>query len=141
MRKSFQIALLPGLLIVALAMSVKADGPPGGAFWVDGMVFKTVVTPANLPDRGPKDGLYVFDGLEGQNPVAEAKPGDMNYNGGRWQVYVLGFTEAGLAIHDANMDGMADFQLMSWEMVEHHLDLGHLEMVAMRPSFVCPMIK
>ena len=141
MKKLFLLIGAIGLSTVAFGLSATAGGPPGGAFWVDGMVFKTVVTPTNLPNKGPKDGLYVFEGLGGQNPVAEAKPGDKDYNGGRWQGYVLEFTEEGIAAHDPDGDGMANFQLMSWEMVQHHLGLGHLEQIAMGPSFVCPMIK
>ncbi|MDH3892878.1 MAG: hypothetical protein OEV49_17590 [candidate division Zixibacteria bacterium] len=135
--------ILTGLLAIALLIvsTATAGGPPFGAFWADGMVFKTVIAPNSLPNKGPKDGLYVFDGLDGQNPVAEAKPGDQDYNGGRWQVYVLQFTADGIAAHDGDGDGAADFQLMSWEMVQTHIGLGHLEQVAMGPSFVCPLIK
>jgi hypothetical protein len=135
--------ILTGLFAIALLVvsSATAGGPPAGAFWVDGMTYRTVVTPAQLPNKGPKDGLYIIEGLGGQNPVAEAKPGDRDYNGGRWQVYVLAFTDDGIAVHDPDGDGAANFQLMSWEMVNHHISLGHLEQVAMGPSFVCPMIK
>ena len=118
-----------------------AGGPPHGTIWADGYAFKTIGTKSSFKDVGPKDGIFVFDNLDGQNPVAEAKPGDRDYNGGRWQVYVLSFTEAGLAIHDADDDGVADFELMSWEMVQNHISLGHLEMVGLGPSFECPLIK
>lgn len=94
-----------------------------------------------LPDKGPKDGLYVFEGLSGQTPVAEAKPGDRDYNGGRWQVMVLGFTETGMMVHDADDDGNVNFQLTNWEDVQKHLELGHLEFLHNGPSFVCPVIK
>ena len=126
------------LLIVSPVVAV---GPPGGTIWADGMAFRTIATPSELPNKGPKDGIYVFDNLEGQHSVAEAKPGDQDYNGGRWQVYVLSFTEEGLAVHDADDNGMADFELTSWEDVQHHIGLGHLEQTAMGPSFVCPLIK
>lgn len=135
--------MLTGLAAVLLLIvsPVVAGGPPGGTIWADGMAFRTIATPSVLPDRGPKDGIYVFDNLDGQNAVAESKPGDQDYNGGRWQVYVLTFTEDGLAVHDANDDGVADFELTSWEMVQQHIGLGHLEQTAIGPSFVCPMIK
>lgn len=128
-------------LLLTMSSISHAGGPPGGAIWADGHAYKTIATPANFTDNGPKDGIYVFDNLEGQNPVAEAKPGDQDYNGGRWQVYVLSFTEEGLAVHDANNDGVADFQLTSWEQVQTHIGLGHLEMTAVGPSFECPLIK
>ncbi len=117
-----------------------AGGPPAGNIWADGMMFRTVAAPNNLPGHGPKDGIYVFQGLEGQDPVAEARPGDQDYNGGRWQVYVVVFTEEGLSVHDSDDDGVADFQLTSWEAVQNHIGLGHLEVVGMGPSFVCPLI-
>lgn len=129
------------LTILAVAFTAFAGGPPGGAIWADGHAYKTIGTPAHFPDKGPKDGLYVFEGLDGQNPVAEAKPGDKDYNGGRWQVYVLEFTDSGKAIHDDDGDGTANFELTSWEQVEQHINLGHLYLKQMGPSFECPLIK
>ena len=35
---------------------------------------------------------------------------------------------------------VADFELTSWEMVENHIGLGHLELKAVGPTFVCPFI-
>ena len=140
------------LLIAAFALAVTAAvaapgqgkklGPPArDAFWVDDQLYRTIATPTSLPDRGPKDGLYVFTNLEGQRPVGEAKPGDQDYNGGRWQVVLLAFTEAGLAAHDPDDDGVANFELTNWEQVEAHIGLGHLEVAGLGPSFVCPVIK
>ena len=127
--------------IIAFSSPIFAGGPPSGNFWADGTAYRTVVTPSKLPNKGPKDGLYVFEGLNGQNPVSESKPGDADYNGGRWQVYVLEFTESGLAAHDSDNDGGADFELTSWEDVQTHIGLGHLMQIAMGPSFVCPLIR
>jgi hypothetical protein len=141
MKKLHTIGIAVVMICAGTASFILAGGPPGGNFWADGTVYSTVVTPANLPDQGPKDGLYVFDGLMGQNPVSESKPGDMDYNGGRWQVYVLEFTDEGKAAHDPDGDGYVNFQLMSWEMVQDHIGLGHLTLVAMGPTFVCPLIK
>jgi hypothetical protein len=132
-------ALLFTLTITPLNASAQV-GPPGGTIWADGIAFQTVATPSMLPNKGPKDGIFAFNGLEGQASVAEAKPGDRDYNGGRWQVYVLTFTEEGLAAHDADQDGVADFQLTDWETVQQHINLGHFTM-SMGPSFVCPMIR
>ncbi len=141
MRKFITISLMVVFITVGVSTVVIAGGPPAGNFWADGTIFSTVITPTNLPGHGPKDGLYVFEGLDGQNPVSETKPGDKHYNGGRWQVYVLEFTLLGKGIHDADDDGAVDFQLSSWGMVQHHIGLGHLVQVAVGPSFVCPLIK
>ena len=69
------------------------------------------------------------------------KPGDADYNGGRWQVYVLAFKEAGLAVHDTDDNGVADFEWTRGQSVNQHIGLGHLEQVAMGLTFVCPLIK
>jgi hypothetical protein len=123
-------------------VSVAQVGPPAlNQIWADDAIYATVGTPSMLPDRGPKDGLYTFTNLEGQRPVAESKPGDRDYNGGRWQVYELEFTSEGLAVHDPDGDGEANFELTSWEQVEHHIGLGHLDTAAVGASFVCPLIK
>lgn len=127
------------LLLLISAPAIWAQ--PESAFYVDGMVYRTIATPAHLPDHGPKDGLFVFQGLDGQMPIAEAKPGDRDYNGGRWQVYFVSFTESGMDAHDPDGDGMVNFQLTSWEAVYEHIGLGHLEISGMGPSFVCPVIK
>lgn len=132
-----------GLASITFAAGKGPVGPPTpNAVWADGMLYGTILTPTKLPDKGPKDGLFMFEGLDGQHSVAESKPGDRDYNGGRWQSTVLRFTEEGLAVHDADDDGVADFELTSWEDVMHHWkDLGHFEEVGMGPSFVCPLKK
>ena len=114
-------------------------GPPGGTIWADGIAFQTVATPTHLPNKGPKDGIFAFMGLDGQFSVAESKPGDQDYNGGRWQVYVLTYTEQGIANFDADGDGVADYQLTDWESVQQHISAGDFTM-SMGPSFVCPLI-
>jgi hypothetical protein len=139
---AFATILALAVLLTVSGQSYAQVGPPAAdAFWVDGSLYATVGTPTSLPDRGPKDGIYVFANLNGQRPVAESKPGDRDYNGGRWQVTVLEFTQQGLAVHDANNDGIADFELQSWEMVQQHMGLGHLQVAMQGPSFVCPVIK
>ncbi len=136
---------LPGIFVltmVAAAVAIAGVGPPAAdAIWADGDLYATVGTPSNLPDRGPKDGLFVFSGLEGQRPVSESKPGDSDHNGGRRQVYALDFTDDGVAVHDPDGNGVADFELTGWEMVQHHIALGHLPPVDMGPSFVCPLVQ
>jgi hypothetical protein len=139
----YKRVLLAGLFVTSVmaAVAVAGVGPPAvDAFWVDGALYRTVATPSMLPDHGPKDGIFVFNNLDGQRGVAEAKPGDRDYNGGRWQVYVLAFTEDGLDYYDADHDGVMDTELTSWEDVESAIDMGYLEQVALGPSFVCPVI-
>jgi hypothetical protein len=130
--------------IVGLVTAVGAGaavGPPApDAIWGDDVLYRTVATPTAPPNKGPKDGLFMFTNLDGQSSVAEAKPGDQDYNGGRWTVYMLAFTEGGLLVHDPDGDGTANFELTNWEEVEHHIyTLGHLEIVG-TGSLICPMI-
>jgi hypothetical protein len=117
-------------------------GPPHPAFYVDGELYRTVGTPTSLPDKGPFDGLYGFSDeiLQGQTPVAESAPGDQDYNGGRWERRILEFTEEGVAVHDPDGDGVVNFELTSWEEVEEHIALGHLEVIGEVTRFECPVI-
>jgi hypothetical protein len=62
-----------------------------GMIWADGALFGTIGTPATFkPGAGPFDELYVSNGfLDGIGAISEAKPGDQDYNGGRWHVNAL----------------------------------------------------
>jgi hypothetical protein len=131
-----------GLVVLVTGVVAAAGlGPPHVGFWVDDELYRTIGTPTMLPDQGPNDGIFVFIGLSGQTPVGEAKPGDQDYNGGRWQPVALQFTEEGIAVHDPDDDGEVNFELTSWEEVVHHIGLGHLEVVGYGDPFVCPVIE
>ncbi|HDS01980.1 MAG TPA: hypothetical protein ENO22_08210 [candidate division Zixibacteria bacterium] len=131
------------LLAAGLSATGSAQvGPPApDAIWADDVLYSTVGTPTSLPDHGPKDSLFVFQNLGGQVPVSESKPGDTDYNGGRWQVILLSFTPEGLGVHDPDNDGESDLILTSWEQVKQHIDLGHLVRDGLGDSFVCPLKK
>ena len=76
-----------------------AQGPnPRPQTWVDCELFDGVVTPANFdPESDPFDELYAGgDGFQDGVPlISESKPGDQDYNGGRWHMNVL---KAGVAV-------------------------------------------
>ena len=65
--------------------------------WVDGEVFASVVTPANFnPQSDPFDELYALSAppgeflfADGVPLISDSKPGDQDYNGGRWHLNVL----------------------------------------------------
>lgn len=66
----------------------------GGSIWADGRLFGTVGTPAHFePGRGPFDELYNTGGngtfRDGVDAISESKPGDQDFNGGRWHVNLL----------------------------------------------------
>lgn len=62
--------------------------------WVDCLLFDGVVTPATFkPESDPFDELYMNNlgiGFKGGKAlISESKPGDRDYNGGRWHLNVI----------------------------------------------------
>ncbi len=104
----------PLLALVALAVAAPAHaGVSGPAFWVDGTLYRTVATPTDLSGTGAPastyDAIYAFGGE--QLNVADAKPGDTDYNGGRWAVHELVFPSgyaAAVMSGDSNGNGVID---------------------------------
>src|SRR5687768_1205946 len=92
------------------AIDARAQGVSGPAFYVDGVVYRTVGTPTDLSGTGAPahsfDTIYQLHGVQPLN-VATAAPGDRDYNGGRWMVYSITFADyaAAVASHDANGSG------------------------------------
>jgi hypothetical protein len=144
MRYAIRLALLGGaalaLVGASTALANGAGGVSGPAFYVDGQLYRTVGTPTDLSHTGAPDHsfdtIYEFQGL--QLNVAEGGPGDRGYNGGRWRVQVLTFTDYDAAVetYDANSSGGFD----SDEEVEAAISAG-AAMTSDGPSFVCPVIK
>lgn len=88
----FTLALGAVVLLVGIRSS-GAQGPnPRPQTWVDCELFGGVVTPATFnPASDPFDELYAGgNGFKNGAPlVSEAKPGDQDYNGGRWHLNTL----------------------------------------------------
>ena len=128
--------------IVALALaatipSLAAAGVSGPAFYIDGEVYRTVATPTDLPRSAPDhsfDIIYNVRECQDMN-VAEAAPGDPDFNGGRWQVHLVEFADCdvALAAHDANGSGTFDFA----EEVEAAIAAGDAVDLGVVRSFVC----
>ena len=112
--------------------------------WAEGNIYGTVLTDTSFKNKRPgnTDVLYNFDmsGLMGQRPVAEAAPGDTDYNGGRWSVKIVTFTAQGMAAHDPDGDGTVNFELMDADKVLEHEVLGHFTIMDTDVSFECPLI-
>lgn len=139
------LATLAALLLLGTAAAEGAGGVTGPAFYVDGLLYRTVGTPTDLSGTGAPDRSFdIIYNLGGyQMNVATAAPGDAGFNGGRWQVHAIAYHTsyaATLAAHDLNHNGVLD----SDEEVEAALadpgatgatDLGIVK------SFVCPVIK
>jgi hypothetical protein len=126
-------ALAAASLLASLAASaVAAGGPPSLAFYVDGARYRTVGTPTDFSGTGAPahsyDRIYVLGG-ELVN-VAEAKPGDRDFNGGRWMVLPVTWVA-----------GTTPTQLTSAEQVEAYAAAGMLT-IASAPVklFSCPVI-
>lgn len=119
------------LLVVALVLGgalasglADAQGPrPRPQSWADGLLFDGVVTPtAFRPTAGNFDELYVNPGgfRDGVNLISESKPGDQDYNGGRWHVNVL---RAGVpAGKYANADRVEMLDLADFESTDDYFE-------------------
>lgn len=147
---SYRKHILAAAVAVALAFTASAAVAGGAtrvedALWGDGVTWDTVLTPTsfNQPPAHSVDLLFNFSmsGLTGQRGVAEAVPGDRDYNGGRWWVQMVVFTAQGLAAHDPDGDGAVNFELTSAAEIAHHLDLGHIQIFPASVYFECPLLR
>jgi hypothetical protein len=134
-------AVAASVAVPAAATGNGAGGVSGPAFYVDGEVYRTVGTPTDLSHTGAPahsfDTLYDVSAYQSLN-VSEAAPGVPGYNGGRWRVQVVTFSDhaSALAAFDANGSGNFD----SDEEVEAAIAAG-MATTSAGPSFVCPVIK
>lgn len=116
-------------------------GAGGPAFYVDGALYRTVGTPTDLSGTGaPAQAWDVIYDLGGaQLNVAEAAPGDRDYNGGRWMVHAVTFPRgyaAGVADGDLDGDGVLD----SAEEVQAAITAGSAVDTGVVKQFECPAI-
>ena len=89
-RRMVSAAAAVTLLASIGASGVLAGGPPSLGFYVDDVRYRTVGTPTDFFGTGAPEFTYdkIYNIGTGIN-VAEAKPGDRVFNGGRWLVYVV----------------------------------------------------
>lgn len=132
-------ALLAAGLLTAGAASAGVSGP---AFYVDGVVYRTVATPTDLSTTGAPahsyDTIYSFGAA--QMSVATAAPGDRDYNGGRWMVHALAFPDgydAALAAGDTNGNGVIDSDAELWTAI----NAGTVVDTGVVKAFVCTVNK
>lgn len=132
----------------AIAKSDHAATPVSEAIWANDSLWGTVLTSTDFSKTGAPettyDILYNFDssGLSGQRSVSETWPGVPGYNGGRWHVYAVEFTEAGILVHDPDGNGAVNFELTNAEQVlQHAMTLGHLKISPTDIYFECPLRK
>lgn len=143
--RSLSAAVLGTALGAGLALGAVAPasaGVSGPAFYVDGVLYRTVATSTDLSGTGAPDHsfdtIYAFGGA--QRNVATAAPGDPGFNGGRWQVHALGFPSgyaAALAAGDLDGSGV----LESDEEVHAAMAAGAITDDGIVREFVCTVNK
>jgi hypothetical protein len=138
LRRTFVgIAVAAAIVVPAGVASAGVTGP---SFYVDGQLYRTVGTPTDLSGTGAPDSsfdvIYDFGGL--QPNVAEAAPGDTDYNGGRWQVHAVSFADYAAAVAAVDANGSGD--LDSVEEVEAAIDAGLAMDLGVVKQFECPAI-
>jgi hypothetical protein len=101
---------LVGLALMPLSGS--AQGVSGPAFYIDGVLYRTVGTPTDLSTTGAPDEtydvIYNFRGAQQYN-VATVAPGYPGFNGGRWQVHAISFPDYAAALAANDLNGSGDF--------------------------------
>ena len=115
------------LATLVLAGTAFAKGPPGGTIYAHDVAYRTVGTPADLPDHGKFDTIYVLGG-ELAN-VSEAAPGDMDYNGGRWEVRPVTWIS------------ISSVQFTNAEDIHAAAQAGQIEIGDVVKRFECPLIR
>lgn len=83
------LTLFVGVMALSAVAQAQPAGPPGGMIYANDQTYRTVGTPTDLPDHGKFDMIYVLGGALAN--VADAAPGDHDWNGGRWAVRMVTF--------------------------------------------------
>jgi len=99
------------LLVSVAASTVAAGGPPSLAFYVDDVRYRTVSTPTDFTNTGAPSFTYdrIYALGSGLINVAEAKPGDRDFNGGRWAVYSITWAPGVTPVQLTN-----DHDILAW---------------------------
>lgn len=150
-RKTMFLMIIVVLALTAVGAASANPGKPNftPSLYGDGEVWGTKGTTALPAPNG--NNAHSFDKLfaiinsnnpDGQLPVAEAAPGNPEYNGGRWATQTVQWTQAGFDAH-----GTVPV-LTSYAEVMVHYNLGHLTITPGSPDpvngppdyFQCPML-
>lgn len=112
----------------------------GDAFYANGDLYRTVLTPNDLSGTGAPDSsfdtLFMFAGA--QKPLSSAAPGAPGYNGGRWQVRPVSFTTsyASAVATYGGGDGVFD----RYEELHAAIAAGAATVGGVMAQFSCPVI-
>jgi hypothetical protein len=121
--------LASGLLacLVLTTTAFAQAGPPGGTIYVHDVAYRTIGTPADLPDHGRFDHIYVLG--DGLGNVADAAPGDHDYNGGRWEVRAV------------QWETIPPTQFTNVEDLLNAANAGEISIGPVIRRFECPLIR
>ncbi len=90
LKKTF--ALFLPLLVMMMFLGtfpLVVSAQPFGQLYYEGMIVRTIVPPASMPQVG-RDNLYVvLNGVAGQLGIAAVAPGDRDYHGGKWAFHCV----------------------------------------------------
>jgi len=130
---------IPLFAPLALAGTDASAGVTGPAIYVDGELYRTVGTPADLPAGPPQshDTIYALDMFQSYN-LATAAPGDRDYSGGRWEVHAVAFDDYAEALEDFDFNGSNDFD--SADELYAAFDAGAAYDLGIIRRFECPVI-
>jgi len=121
------VAITMAGLTVVPGLSAEGHGPPGGTIYAHDVAYRTVGTPTDLPDHGKFDTIYLLGG-ELAN-VSESAPGDMDFNGGRWEVRPITW----LTIQPTQFTNAEDIVAAA--------DAGQISIGDVVKRFECPLIR
>ena len=134
-RKLAIISMVLTLMLLAISSSVYAAGPNffNPAIYADGEAWATKgvadLPPPNEHNHQSFDMLFSFtNGASGQLPVAEAAPGNPNYNGGRWDLKIVTWIIMNPPV------------VMSYDMIEWYHNNGDLIITSGNSYFECPLL-
>jgi hypothetical protein len=137
MRKTIVIAIVAVLAVglVAAPAAAARGGNPGSPInedllWADGDLLGTIFQ-KSLKYNGNESSYDKLFMVPGQNPVAEAAPGNSDYNGGRWLPTPVEWA-----------DGVTPYELHSYAEVAAAAVAGDLIIGASDTgaAFLCPLI-
>jgi hypothetical protein len=116
MRRSIAALAAAATLLAVSVSATAAGGPPSLSFYIDGQRYRTIATPTDLSGTGAPE--HSFDRIyalgDGLINVAEAKPGDRDFNGGRWMVLPITWNTTPVQLtSDAEILAYADAGLLS----------------------------
>ncbi len=132
----FSKSLSAFLMLIAVAALAAAPafanngkgpvGPPGGKIYAHDVAYRTVGTPATLPNHGKFNTIYVLGGTLAN--VSESAPGDRDWRGGRWEVRPI------------TWENIPMTQFTNAEQIEAAAQAGDISIGEVVKRFECPLI-